>query len=301
MSVVDRSEAVRVGTRGSKLALAQARWVIERLRELDPEREFSIEVIDSKPVLDRSNPNLGDGIFVKEIQAALLDDRIDVAVHSLKDVPTKPVEGLVIAAVPERADPRDAMIGRPLGELSEGDRVGTSSPRRQAQLRRLRPDLQVVPLNGNIPTRLGKIDRGDCEAGVVATAGLDRLDLEPAEILSFDQMLPAPGQGALALEVRARPLELPLLIGGIDHIETAVATTAEREVLAALGGGCLLPVAVLATIQDKQIHLRARIVSPDGARHLEQRITGDGGFPHEVAERLAGELIELGAEDLLGL
>ncbi len=150
---------VRVGTRGSKLALAQANWVVERLRELAPDHDFTVEVIDSKPKLDPSNPSLGEGIFVKEIQNALLDNRVDVAVHSLKDLPTKPVDGLVVAAVPERADAREAMIGKPLDALPQGAKVGTSSPRRLAQLKRLRPDIDVVALNGNIPTRLEKIAR----------------------------------------------------------------------------------------------------------------------------------------------
>lgn len=292
---------VRVGTRGSKLALAQANWVVSRLRELAPDREFAIEVIDSKPTLDPANPNLGEGIFVKEIQNALLDGRVDVAVHSLKDLPTKPVDGLVIAAIPERADAREAMIGKPLDELPEGARVGTSSPRRTAQLKRLRPDLEVVPLNGNIPTRLEKIARGDCDAGMVAAAGLQRLGIEAAQVLSFEQALPAPGQGALALEVRTGPLELPLLVGGLDHIQSAVATTAEREVLAALGGGCMLPVAVLATIDGDRIDIRGRVVSADGTRAIYHRATGDGGFPHEVAEQVAAALVEQGAEDLLGI
>lgn len=292
---------VRIGTRGSKLALTQANWVIDRLRELAPDRDFAIEVIDTKPKLDPSNPNLGDGIFVKEIQSALLDDRIDVAVHSLKDVPTKPVDGLVIAAVPERADAREAMIGKSLDSLPKGAKVGTSSPRRQAQLKRLRPDLEVVPLNGNIPTRLEKIARGDCDAGMVAAAGLERLKIDAAQILSFEQALPAPGQGALGLEVRAGPLELPLLIGGIDHTPSAVATAAEREVLAALGGGCLLPVAVLATLNEDRIEIQARVVSADGTREIFHRAGGDGGFPYDVAEQVAAALIEQGAKELLGV
>lgn len=279
----------------------QANWVVERLREVAPEKDFSVVVIDSKPKLDRSNPNLGEGIFVKEIQSALLDDRIDVAVHSLKDLPTKPVEGLVVAAVPERADAREAMIGTSLDALPNGAKVGTSSPRRLAQIKRLRSDLEVVPLNGNIPTRLQKIARGDCDAAMVAAAGLQRLGIEAAQILPFEQALPAPGQGALALEVRTGPLEIPLIIGGIDHIQSAVATAAEREVLAALGGGCMLPVAVLATIDDGQIEIQARVVSADGTREAFHRATGDGGFPHEVAEQVAAALIEQGAKDLLGL
>lgn len=295
------SSPVRVGTRGSKLALAQANWVVGRLRELAPDHDFAVEVIDSKPKLDPSNPNLGEGIFVKEIQNALLDNRIDVAVHSLKDLPTKPVDGLVIAAVPERADAREAMIGKPLDTLPHGAKVGTSSPRRLAQLKRLRPDVDVVPLNGNIPTRLEKIARGDCAAGMVAAAGLERLGIEAAQILSFQEALPAPGQGALALEVRTGPLEIPLLVGGLDHMQSAVATTAEREVLAALGGGCMLPVAVLATIQGDDLEIQARVVSADGTREIFERATGDGGFPHELAQQVAAELIQQGAKDLLGI
>ncbi|HYN99325.1 MAG TPA: hydroxymethylbilane synthase [Actinomycetota bacterium] len=292
---------LRIGTRGSKLALVQARWVADQLQALAPDLEVVLEVIDSKPVLKADDPKLGDGIFVKEIQNALLDGKVDAGVHSLKDLPTAPVEGLKVSAIPMRADAREALVGSTLDKLPRGAKVGTSSPRRTAQLRHLRPDLQVVPLNGNIPTRIAKVARGDYSAAMLATAGLHRLGIEPDEIIPIHLALPAPGQGALAVEVRSDAPLVAELVGQMHHQATAYEVEAERAVLSKLGGGCLLPVSAYGLSDAEVLVLEARVISSDGGVQIKHIARGPAKDRMRLAEDVARNLIEQGAREMLGL
>lgn len=247
-----------------------------------------------------SGAPLGTGIFVKEIQAALLDGRIDIAVHSLKDLPTDPTPGLVVAAIPERADPRDALVGGTLRSLLAGATVGTGSPRRSAQLRRLRPDLEVVPIRGNIPTRVEKARSGQVAAVMVAAAGLERLSLPADDLIDTGDVLPAPGQGALAVEIRASDDAVKALVQHLDHAPTRAAVVAERAVLRELGGGCLLPVATLGRVSGGRLLLEASVTAADGSAQALARAEGDPLRPEELGVRVARQLVEYGALDLLG-
>ncbi len=289
---------VRIGTRGSRLALIQTEWVIQSLRRLEPDVEWEPTVISTTG--DRSmKVQLGAGIFVKEIQHQLLDGRIDLAVHSLKDLPTESASGLGLAAIPPRADPRDALVGATLRSLHPGARVGTGSPRRQAQLRRLRPDLEVLPIRGNVPTRVEKARSGELDAVMVAAAGLERLDLAADELFAPDVVLPAPGQGALAVQAGLEDEELLELVGGLDDFATRAAVTAERAILREMGGGCMLPVATFGQVQEGMLSVQAAVTSPDGARQVRVLEDGKALEPLEVAARAAERLLQMGALELL--
>lgn len=292
---------LRIGTRGSELARAQSQWVANRIQYQHPDLEIRLEVIDSRPVLTPDHPDLGDGIFVKEIQHALLDGKVDAAVHSLKDLPTAPVEGLRVAAIPTRADAREALVGSTLAGLPPGARVGTSSPRRTAQLRHLRPDLEVAALNGNLQTRIGKVASGEYHAAMLAAAGLERLGLAADELLDLGLVLPAPGQGALAVEVRSDAPLVAQMLSPIHDPDTAAATEGERAVLSSLGGGCLLPVSAYGAVQDGVLTLESRVISPDGGVQIQHTARGPAGHARGLAAEVAYSLVEQGARDLLGL
>src|SRR5712692_9934576 len=232
-----------IGSRGSQLALWQAKWIAVRLAERGVETRIEIIKTTGDKITDVPLAKVGTkGLFTKEIEEALLDGRADLAVHSLKDLPTDLPEGLVLAAVPEREDPRDAIVGERLDELSEGGKVGSSSLRRAAQLRRLRPDLVIESIRGNVDTRLRKLDEGQYHAIVLAAAGLKRLGWADriAEILDPDRMCPAVGQGALAIETKPSGAGFDA-VQLLNHAATRAAVTAERGVLSALGGGCQVP------------------------------------------------------------
>lgn len=292
---------LRVGTRGSKLALVQSQWVAEQLEALIPDLEVRLEKIDSRPVLKADNPRLGDGIFVKEIQIALLDGKIDAGVHSLKDLPTAPVEGLVVAAIPPRADAREALVGSTLDSLQLGAKVGTSSPRRTAQLRHLRPDLEIVPLNGNLPTRIARVAAGEYSAAMLAAAGLQRLGIEADDLIPISLALPAPGQGALAVEVRSDAPLVAELISQLHDPSTAAAVEAERAVLSKLGGGCLLPVSAYGRVEDGTLTLEARVISSDGGVEIRHTVHGAPADRVAMAAEVAQKLQEQGAREMLGL
>jgi hydroxymethylbilane synthase len=289
-----------VGTRGSQLALAQARWVIEQLRANTTRGGFITRTIDAKPSPGPSDPALGDGIFVRQIQKALLREKVDIGVHSLKDLPTTSMPGLTIAAIPRRADAREALVGGTLESLPEGARVGTSSPRRTAQLRRLRPDLEVVPLRGNIPTRIKKVRRGEYAAAMLAAAGLERLEIPADEILDFGQALPAPGQGALAVEIRESDPSIGELVSTIQDRATLMAVVAERALLRELGGGCLVPISAYGFVEDQTLTLEASVTSADGTKEVRHRAQGSSSEPMEVAGDVAFALIDAGCQELLG-
>lgn len=296
-----RRRTLVVGTRGSALALTQTRWVIARLRRLHPHLEFVERVIKTS-----GDRGLGTevGAFVKELEEALQRGEIDLAVHSLKDLPTRRPEGVRIGAVPERATPNDALIsreGRSLPQLPKGARVGTGSPRRRAQLLALRRDLEVVPLRGNVDTRLRKLDAGEVEALVLAKAGLERLGLTErvTEVLPFEAMLPAVGQGALAVEVRADDSWAWELVSALDHRETREATAAERAFLEALGGGCRVPIAAYGRVEGGNLVLDGLVADPDGLHVLKGRVEGVPDKAEELGYELAERLLAQGAADRL--
>ena len=261
---------LRIGTRGSPLALAQARMVATALRDAHGWRPERIEIVPITTtgdiVRDRPLAEIGGKyLWTKELDACLLDGRTDVSVHSMKDVETNRPAELEIAAVLERADVCDRLIGpKSLAELPAGARVGTSSPRRAAQILARRPDLVIVPIRGNVETRLKKLALGEADATLLASAGLDRLGRHDTGVV-LDDFLPAPAQGAVGIEVRAADRKTRALIAAIDHRETHLAISAERRLLEGLGGTCRSPIAALARMDGDHIHLCAEILSPDGS------------------------------------
>ena len=301
---------LRLGTRRSALALAQAGQVAEVLRA----GGHDVQLVEVVTEGDRSTDALttfgGTGVFVAELRKRLLSGDIDVAVHSLKDLPTAPADGLVVAAIPLRADPRDVAVTRDgveLAQLLTGATVGTGAPRRTAQLLALGLGLSVVPIRGNVDTRLRKVADGEVDAVVVAAAGLARLGRmdEAAEIIDPGQMLPAPGQGALAIECRSSDDALVVALAALlDDADTRAAVSAERRVLAELEAGCSAPLGALADIAEgdsgQEIYLRAVVVSIDGSRALRMSITGPVADGDELATRLAAQMLEEGAADLIG-
>jgi hydroxymethylbilane synthase len=297
---------LRIGSRGSKLALWQANHILEMLSR-DCGATAEIVVIKTSGDNLQSSPLAeigGKGIFVKEIEEALLAGTIDLAVHSAKDGPTETPAGLACPAICAREDARDALIsasGAKLNELPRRARVGTSSLRRQAQLRHARRDLQFVELRGNVDTRLAKLDRAECDAIVLAKAGLDRLGWTSrvTEVLSAEIILPAVGQGALAIEVRDSDAELTALLSRLDHPATRAAVIAERELLREVEGGCQIPLGAWARIENGELVLDACIVSLDGADYIRRYVTGKAEYPEALGRRVARELIDGGGARIL--
>lgn len=298
---------IRLGTRGSRLALTQTNHVAAQLRAAHPDIEVEVLVIQTTGdrILDAPLSRIGGkGVFTKEIEDALLDGRIDAAVHSLKDVPTQQPPGLALAAVGKREDWRDVLLAaRPLDWKTLGPeaRIGTSSLRRRAELRRGNPHVQVLDLRGNVPTRIGKMLAGEYDAIILAAAGLARLNETAPYIqpLHEDDFLPAPGQGALGLQCRADDEATMKALAVLNDAETAACTTAERAVLHGLGGGCQLPLGTLAQCIDNTLHLRARVLSPEGDRWIEDVIVGEMKEASIVGAALAMRLLESGAKELL--
>jgi hydroxymethylbilane synthase len=300
-----------IGSRGSKLALWQANWVRERLEALDPSAELRVEVIKTTGDVKGDVPLAvigGQGAFTKELEQALLDRRIDIAVHSLKDLPTVIPEGLAIAAVTEREDPRDALVLREgegagvasLRDVPKGATVGTSSQRRVAQLKHLRPDVVLKDVRGNVDTRLRKLDAGWYDALILASAGLRRLDLAHriSAALGVEEMLPAVGQGALGVETRDDG-EAARLVAWLDHWPTRVACMAERALLRRLGGGCQVPIAAHGTVLEGGVlRLEGLVAALDGAEVIRDSIEADAE-PDQLGEALAARLLERGAASLL--
>ena len=292
-----------IGSRGSKLALWQANHIQARLAALG--HESRIEVITTTGDRFQSGPlkEIGNkGLFTKEIEEALLDRRIDLAVHSLKDMPSDLPEGLIIAATPVREDARDAMVGLKLADVPAGGRIGTGSLRRMAQLRAARPDVSVQPVRGNVDTRLRKLDEGQFDAIVLASAGLRRLGWAEriAEYLDPSVMCPAVGQGSLAIETRdGDPAEV--VCRALDDADTRAAVTAERGLLRVLGGSCQVPVGAHAVVQGHALHLIGVVSSPDGTVLIRRQ--GSGAVSHAAAlgEQVAGELLDAGARDVLAV
>mgnify|MGYP005839356191 CR=1 FL=1 len=291
-----------IGSRGSKLALWQANWVAGRLRALGEAVRIEVIKTTGDKILDVALSKVGGkGLFTKEIEEALIEGRIDLAVHSLKDMPTEIPAGLTLCAVSEREDPRDALAGRRLDELPRGATVGTSSLRRAAQLRLLRPDLRIEPVRGNVDTRLRKLDDGEYDAVLLAAAGLRRLGLEEriAEVLEADLMIPAVGQGALAIETQELESAATVACRKLHHEATAVATTAERALLEALGGGCQVPIGGYARLKDGELHLDGIVIAPSAGRPVRGYRVGPPEDAARIGHALGEELLEHGAREIL--
>ena len=303
-----RGRDVVLGARGSALSLCQARIVQTRLAARFPERTFIVKPIastgDCHSEASFAALGEGEGIFVKELQAALRSGEIDLAIHSLKDLPVAEPDGLRIAAVLARDDARDALIshdGRSLSDLPAGSRVGTSSPRRRSQLLRLRKDLQLLEIRGNVDTRLRKLQEGGYDAIVLAACGLTRLGLSDriTEHLGPDRMLPEPGQGALCVEARDHDADAATLGDALNDAATRACVEAERSLLAALGGGCRVPIAAHGTIRDGQLSLDAAVTALDGSTQVRDQERGSLEDPAALGQLLANRLISRGALDLL--
>ena len=295
-----------VGSRGSKLALWQAGWVQETLGKTMPGLEIEIQVIRTQgdeAVNIPFDQLPGKGFFVKEIEEALLARRIDLAVHSMKDLPDSFPPGLSLAAITERADPRDALVttdGRGLDDLQPGARVGTGSPRRAAQLLSHRPDLTIEPLRGNVDTRVRHLLDGRYDAVVLAVAGLTRLGLDVARVpLPVEVCTPAVGQGALGIEVRGDHPQAVQAARTLQDEPTAAAVTAERSFLSALGGGCRVPIAGFARLQDGQLHLMGVVARADGTALIRDELRGDAARPEELGQGLGRKILDQGGGALL--
>jgi hydroxymethylbilane synthase len=295
-----------VGTRGSRLALQQTEIALAALRAAVPEATFEVQTI--RTAGDSSSASLseigGRGVFVIELERALLEREIDIAVHSLKDLPTEETTGLAIAAVLAREDPRDALISRTgasLADLPAGSVVGTGSPRRAAQLAALRADLRIADIRGNVDTRMRKVESGEYDAVVLAAAGLARLGWvkRAAELFDYERMLPAPGQGALAVQVRTDDAATFGVVLAVDHAETRAAVTAERAFEKRLGGGCHAAIAALATVTDERIRLSGLVGEQEGGRMFRGEIDGTLVDPASTGLLLAEQLMDQGAAALL--
>jgi hydroxymethylbilane synthase len=290
------SARIRLGTRGSPLALAQARMTRAALIAAHGWPDDAVEIVtittDGDRIQDRPLAELGGkALWTKTLDRALIEGRTDASVHSMKDVETIRPDGIALVAMLPRADVRDRLIGADsIDALPEGAVIGTASPRRAAQLRRLRPDLAIVPFRGNVATRIARVEAGEADATMLAAAGLDRLGHpETGAAVSIDAMLPAVAQGAVGIECRADDASTRALIAAIDDRVTHDCVAAERALLAALGGSCHSPVGVLAVIEDGQIHLRAEILTEDGAEHCcgtARFAPGDAMGPRQLAARL---------------
>jgi hydroxymethylbilane synthase len=306
--------ALRLGTRRSRLATTQSRLVADAVRAVTGREVDLVEVTTEGDVSTAQLAQIGGtGVFAAALRRALLDGEVDFAVHSLKDLPTTPEPGLTIAAVPARADARDVLVARDgltLGELPAGARLGTGSPRRAAQLLALGLGLEVVPVRGNVDTRIGFVRDGRLDGVLLARAGLQRLGRadEASEVLDPLQVLPAPGQGALAVECRSDDTEMVATLAALDDPDTRAAVTAERALLAALEAGCTAPVGALAEVVESldstgavvlELSLRAVVAAPDGSQSLRRSASGSLADPVRLGRALADELLADGAADLV--
>lgn len=298
---------IKIGTRGSALALWQAHWVQSKLAASHPEQPVELVIIKTQgdKILDVPLAKVGGkGLFVKELEEALLAKEIDLAVHSMKDVPSVMPDGLMLAAILEREDPRDVLLSTRftgLADLPLGGVVGSSSLRRQSQLLNLRPDLQVVSLRGNVNTRISKLEAGQFDAILLAAAGVKRLDLMQyvVEYLDPQQMIPANGQGAIGIEIRENDSLISPLISPLNHRPTWQCVSAERAFLATLEGGCQVPIAGYAQLQEEILHFVGRVSSLDGTEMITQQMQGQADQPISLGQRLAQALLEKGAKRIL--
>ena len=300
---------LKLGTRASPLALTQS-TIVARALEC-AHAGLTVELVEISTTGDRvTGQSLasfgGAGVFVKELESALLAKRIDFAVHSLKDMPTRQPEGLILAAISKREDARDAAVvhgGASLASLPKGSVIGCGSPRRRAQLKARFPNLEFAEIRGNVDTRLRKVDEGQYAGTILALAGLKRLSLDDraTEIVSYDDVLPAPGQGALGIECRSDDANIRLLLRALNDKTTAACVIAERALLEALGGGCHLPLGALGTVADASriVHLRAVLGHPDGTDLIRFECSGANDFPEALGHIAAAELLKIGGKELI--
>ncbi len=296
-----------IGTRSSKLALWQANYIADCIRKQYPDVEVSLLHImtTGDKILDVPLAKIGGkGLFTKELENAMLAKEIDLAVHSLKDMPTQLPEGLLLAAITERVDPGDALISPQYGtidNLPHGARVGTSSLRRKAQLLKYRPDLIISDLRGNLDTRLKKMETEKLDAIILAVAGLKRLGWQDliTQVLPNTICLPAVGQGALALEARSNDLEVRTMLEFLNHQETSVAVEAERAYLAEVEGGCQIPIGVYAYVKEEMLTLEAAILSVDGKRQIRKTVSGQPSEGIKLGRTLAQEMLDAGGREIL--
>lgn len=301
------SEIIRIGTRGSQLALWQARWVQQKLQQTHSGLQVELVIIKTKgdKILDVPLAKVGGkGLFVKELEEALLDGRVDLAVHSMKDVPAQFPDGLGLSIILKREDPRDALLSTrfdSLQDLPQGAVIGSSSLRRQSQLLSLRPDLRVIPLRGNVNTRIDKLVAGEFDAIILAAAGVLRLEMTEHVVTWIDpnRMIPAVGQGAVGVETRLDDQRMRDLLAPLNHRETEIQVRAERAFLTTLEGGCQVPLAAHARLEDDQVILRGRVASLDGKEMitLEKRDSYDNA--EKLGVRLAEALLREGAQQIL--
>ncbi|MDX9815890.1 MAG: hydroxymethylbilane synthase [Smithellaceae bacterium] len=300
---------IKVGTRGSKLALAQTNSVIEALKKVAPEIEAEICVIRTSGDImqDVSLAQIGgQGVFVKEIEEALLARSIDLAVHSMKDVPGETPEGLIFAAVMKREDVRDVLVSHgnvKMEFMPKGAKIGTGSLRRAAQIKAMLPDVSIMPLRGNIDTRLKKIETENLTGVILAAAGMKRMGyLEKiTQYLPIELMLPAVGQGALGLEIRVQDTQLSELCAKMNDEQTAAEVAAERAYLRALGGGCRLPIAAYGLLEGKRLTLEGILTVPNGSTMIRDKVWGEIGQAEELGKKLADLILEKGGKRLLDL
>lgn len=300
-------QTLRIATRRSRLALWQAEHVAARLRAAHPDLDVELlpMVTEGDRILDRALAEVGGkGLFIKELEVAMFEGRADLAVHSMKDVPAELPAGMTLAVVLERADPHDALVSNrhaSIAELPEGARVGTSSLRRQSQLRHARPDLRILALRGNVETRLRKLDEGEYDAVVLAAAGLRRLGLEAriASLVPTETSLPAVGQGIIGIECRAGDDATLSRLVALEHRDTRLCLDAERAFAARLQGSCTSPVAGFAELTDGRLRLRGRVGTPDGSRMFADEISGPATEGVSLGRRLAERLLAAGAGALL--
>lgn len=298
---------ITIGTRGSKLALWQANYIADCIRTQYPDVDVSLLhiVTTGDKILDVPLAKIGGkGLFTKELETAMLNGEIDLAVHSLKDMPTQLPEGLLLAAITERADAGDAFISPKYGtveNLPQGAKLGTSSLRRKAQLLKYRPDLTICDLRGNLDTRLKKLDTGDLDAIILAVAGLKRLGWQEriTQVLSNDVCLPAVGQGALAIEARSNDEEVLEMLAFLNHQETRWAVEAERAYLAEVEGGCQIPIGVYGKMEQEVLQLEAVILSVDGMRQVRQTISGAPTEAKQLGQELAQDMLNAGGREIL--
>ena len=305
------SQSLVIGSRGSKLALFQSEQAKARLEALNPDLQVRIEIIKTTGDVKTDPLTVigGKGVFTKELEDALLDGRIDLAVHSLKDLPTILPDGLTIGAICEREDPRDALVlpgnvassNASLRTLIDRAVVGTSSQRRVAQLKALRPDVEIKDVRGNVDTRIRKLDEGQYDALILASAGLRRLGLAEriSAAIATDEMLPAVGQGAVAIEAHNDNKFALESISKLNHDTTRIACLAERSLLRSLGGGCQLPIAAHALVNGNELYLHGLVATIDGSQVLRDSVSGSVGRAEELGQTLANRLMDLGANSLL--
>ncbi len=300
-------QALRIGSRGSPLALVQAELIKSLIEAKFPEIKIELHIIRTTgdKILDSPLSKIGGkGVFVKEIEDALVREEIDIAVHSMKDLPTPLPRGLTIGAAAERHDPRDALVsssGAKFYELPKGAKVGTSSLRRQAQLLHLRSDLQIVPIRGNVDTRLRKVRREGLDSAVLALAGLERMGFknEVTEIFPADVLLPAPGQGILAVECREDDVEIHEMLSQINHKDSSISGFTERAFLSTLEGGCQVPVGCYARIKEERINIMGLIASPDGSEIIKEEVEGSLEIHESLGKELALRILNEGGRDIL--